>query len=332
MYNICMDQSKVSIKAVARQTQNGYLFLPATPTDKRIMNEFCLSCGTGYVNLTVQQVRASKSYQQVKTFWALNDIAYQLENGGVRPTVAQAQCMYMTFLQMFADKMPSPIKGQPDIPISLSRMSKSQATRFIQSIMNFCLERMGDSVDSAIITDAKELFEELMSYRSSRDIDPIDTDEEGNWLSIDEWIARNPVSMANGESESVETHHMITKGSRPEFRYSVWNLVRLTHHQHIEMIHAKSEDEFLKIYPELKGRFERARRLASEYDKGNKSLAQPKRAETDDLIDSDGDISALADIAETVTFTPNPVNMQSLTDELADEFGDDSIKADMPLF
>ena len=69
---------KVIFKAKARQFNNGCLLLPATEGDKRILNSFCTTLGNRYATVTANFSKANKSYDQVKTVFALCTLLFEI--------------------------------------------------------------------------------------------------------------------------------------------------------------------------------------------------------------------------------------------------------------
>ena len=129
--------AKISFKAIPKKFNNGcYLLLPATPSDRLILNQFSESIGESYVTVTVNRNRGTKSYDQVKTIFALIDIRFELQYHRL-PTDKEQAMVYSSFLWKYADKIPNPLNPDEEIPVSLSEMSKSQAASFINSIIIF---------------------------------------------------------------------------------------------------------------------------------------------------------------------------------------------------
>ena len=95
------------------------------------------------------------------------------------------------------------------------------------------------------------MFTEFIDWRGRQKRDPIDVDENGEWLTIDEWVKKNPASMASGSTETVQCCHIITKNHRPDLRECVWNLLRMTHYEHIEIQHRHGWERLLSLYPHL---------------------------------------------------------------------------------
>lgn len=284
-------EGKIRITAVAKQYNNGWLFVPATRTDRDVMNQFCYENGDNYVTLVVNtRSKADKTYQQLKALFALVVIAWELDHNGSRPTEIEKGLQYNSFIQEYADRQPSLVNPSESVPITASMMSEGQMSRFIQSICNNVMEKMGQAPDSFIVVECKEVFEEFTSYKNNLDQDPTDVDEEGNYLTVEEWEKRHPASMADGTTEAIETAHIMGKGTRPEFRYCVWNLMRLTHEQHIEIQHGKEGWEGLfSRFPFLRGRYDRAMKLIADYDAGRitmKELVNDKYMDGKNTLDN----------------------------------------------
>ena len=62
----------------------------------------------------------------------------------------------------------------------------------------------------------------------------------------------------------LEVAHIVSRGADKEDIDEVWNLMMLTHYEHIEIMHKKGWNAFLEIYPHLRGRVKRARNLAGK--------------------------------------------------------------------
>ena len=252
----------VIFKAKARQFQNGCLLLPATEKDKQLLNSFCETLGNRYATVTANFAKNNKSYDQVKTVWALCTLLYQINYDRV-PTETERNRMYESLLDDFAPKEPDLLHPEKERPIHLSRMSKMEAAQFINAIFNLIIENC-DLTDKQQVS-VRELFTEFKRETSIGVGNPCDYDAEGNLLSIDEWCERNNVSMASGVNDgTLEIAHIITKSKRPDIRDCVWNFLRLTHYEHLEIQHRKGWKELLSIYPHLIPRVKAAYDMAHE--------------------------------------------------------------------
>lgn len=269
--------NKISIRAIPRKFDNGsYLLLPATPIDKKSLDMFASSVSNKYVRINLTDINANKTFDQVRTIWALIDVLYEIEHGA-KPTVRQASLTYAHLIEMYAPEADDPLDPSKKIKLTLSLMSKYEASVFINSIMNECLERMGKNPETSLIVDVQDLFIEFIEWRGRQKKDPIDVDENGEWLSIDEWCERNTVSMASGSKEQVEVCHIISRGHRPDLTKCVWNLLRMTHYEHLSIQHAKGWQELLSIYPHL------IPRVKAAYDRAGEPYPFTVRKEFDEV-------------------------------------------------
>lgn len=254
--------SKIIFKAKAMQFKNGCLLLPATEKDKVLLNSFCESLGNRYATVTANYSKNNKSYDQVKTVFALSSLLFKINYDRV-PTNEENERMYESLLREFAPREPDLLNPEVEVPIHLSKMSKMDAAQFINAIFELIIENC-DLTDKDQIT-VRELFTEFKEQTSVGEGNPCDYDSNGNYLSIDEWCERNNVSMASGVNDgTLEIAHIITKSAHPEYRDCVWNFLRLTHYEHLEIQHRKGWKELLSIYPHLIPRVKAAYDMAHE--------------------------------------------------------------------
>ena len=258
--------SKVQFKASPRKFNNGsYLLIPATPSDKQVLDRFCTNIGQNYVTVTVNRNRGTKSYDQVKTIFALINIRFELQYHRL-PTDKEQAMVYSSFLWKYADKIPNPLNPDEEIPVSLSEMSKSQAASFINSIIADIYEYAGDSLTDTQMVELKEVFEEFQSANYQGIGNPVDYDKEGNLLSMDEWRTKNHFSFASGvNTEDLQLHHILGKKAHSAFRDCAWNWIMLTDYEHNRIIHARGGwQKFLELFPHCAPRIKNAYDMAHE--------------------------------------------------------------------
>ena len=257
---------KITFKAYPKQFANGsYLLLPATPNDKRILDTFAQSTKDKYVTVTVNFNRGTKSYDQVKTIFALIGIRFQLQYHRA-PTDTEQAMVYSSFLWKYADRQTNPLNPEEEIPISLSEMSKSQAASFISAIIADIYEYAGDSLTDTQMVELKEVFEEFQAANGQGVGNPLDYDSDGKLLSEDEWRAKNHFSFASGVStEDLQLHHILSRGAHKAFEDKAWNWIMLTDYEHNRIIHAKGGwSRFLEMFPHCASRIKNAYDMAHE--------------------------------------------------------------------
>ena len=257
--------SKVVFKAKAMQFKNGALLIPATPRDKVILNSFAETLGNRYATVTANFNRANKSYDQVKTVFALIGIRFFIQYHRY-PTETEQAIIYSNFLWKYAPKMPNPLDPNEEIPIPLSQMSKSDAAIFISGIMGDIYEFAGDDMSDTTAVQLSQIFEEFHAANGYGVGNPIDYDENGTLLSEDEWRKRNHFSFASGVStEDLQLHHILSRGAHKQFEHCAWNWIMLTDYEHNRIIHNRGGwQKFLEIYPHCAKRIKNAYDMAKE--------------------------------------------------------------------
>lgn len=241
---------KVVLKCVPKLFKNGYLLLPATKTDKQILNSICETIGNGAATVTVNHSKSLKSYDQCKTVFALITLYFYIRKERY-PTEGEKALVYSKLLWEYAPKTENPLNPDEYIPIPLSEMTKQQAAIFINCIMAEIYEFKNGLTDYQEI-ELKELFEEFYSHNGYGYINPIDYDEDGNILSEAEWRAKNNFSFASGiegtEATPLHLHHIISRGARKDLIMDPTNWIMLTAEEHM-YYHENGWDKFLSLYP-----------------------------------------------------------------------------------
>lgn len=102
-------------------------------------------------------------------------------------------------------------------------------------------------------TEVRELLFEWEEWRGTL------TDQVQN-CTMEEYRERHPYSEASGKGGSLHLHHIVTKGSCEKLRNVTANWLMLTPQEH-ENLHQYGYTWFLKTYPHLKGKIERAFKL-----------------------------------------------------------------------
>lgn len=258
--------SKISFKATPKKFNNGcFLLLPATPADRFTLNQFSESLTNKYVTVTVNHNRANKSYDQVKTVFALINLRFQLQYHR-NPTNTEQALVYSSFLEKYAERVPNPLNPEQTTTVSLSQMSKSQAAAFISAIIADIYEYAGNALTDTQAVELKEIFEEFQAANGQGIGNPIDYDKDGNLLSENEWREKNHFSFASGvDTENLQLHHIMSRGAHPEFEHKAWNWIMLTDYEHNRIIHAKGGwQKFLELFPHCAPRIKNAYDMAKE--------------------------------------------------------------------
>lgn len=254
--------SKVIFKAKSMQFKNGCLLLPATPADRRILDQFCNEATSHIVTVTANYSRSNKTYDQCKTVFALTAILFECNYDRV-PSGSENERLYRELLEEYAPREESLLDPNKTTPIPLSRMNKREAAEFINALINLIMENC-DLTDKQQI-DVKQIFEEFQSNNSFGVNNPTDYHKDGTMLTEEEWRKKNNFSFASGVKGTDECplhlHHILTRHHAAAKDCS-WNWVMLLPSEH-DFYHQNGYEKFLEVYPNL------AKRVKNAFDEAH---------------------------------------------------------------
>lgn len=255
--------NEVLIKAVLKNTELGYVVLPVTKADDTLFKQFVGTNDKRYLTVTLKSTNSlGRSYSQIKTVWALITIIFQSLEGR-KPTESEKKQFYNELLDMYADRKPSFLHKEETVPLTLTDMTARQVNSFIQTLIKILAENCELELEQQL--DAKNVFCEWENYLSSLERDPNDYDDNGNEVPIPEWRKEHIISFASGltatDEEQLDLAHIVSRGADEEHRDCSWNVMMLTHEEHMKQ-HELGWDNFLELYPHLRGRVERAKKQA----------------------------------------------------------------------
>lgn len=255
---------EISIRCILNKTDSGFEVKPVTNADKVSLEVFYQQSQAKYIELNMRTRNATKSYEQIKTVWALITILFKSQYFR-RPSKSELEQLHDELLQDYSSQRPSLLHPGTTVPVRLRDMSTQEMSRFIQSLINEICTSCDLEYDDQM--SAKQVFCEWQNYMSSLDLDPNDCNEKGDFLSIEEWRPLHLQSFATGRSETPEMQldlaHIVSRGADQAHKDCCWNVMMLTHEEHM-LQHDIGWDNFLELYPHLRGRVERARRLAGK--------------------------------------------------------------------
>jgi len=205
-----------------------------------------------------------RTFKQNSTVWKLVE-AIWLSMEKDPPTEEEKYSLYLDLLDAYADKVKNKITGELR-PVHISESNSIEGARFIDGLLYHLTTVVGGleyNVQSTVI----DVLYEWEKWRGGLEIDPTDYSdlECSNLLTEAEWRERHRVSEASGQGGTIERCHIVSRGADTADIEKSWNWLALTHEEH-RMQHQRGWDEFLRIYPHLKGRVDRARRLAQKLE------------------------------------------------------------------
>lgn len=256
-----MNMNTLGLRGQIQKIDNRFVIFPATKADAFNLNLYCENAKGKYSSISFKTGTGSKTYAQVKTAWAIITMLC-IAKLGRKPTKNEKDQMYNELLDEFADKKVTHgllNDKEYEENVTMSEMTVSQLARFIQSMIQLLHENTQNFMISADdLIELDQLFSEWNNYLSCLNVDPTDLDENGEYLSLDEYRATHTVSYASGRTENLEMAHIVSRGSDPAFENCCWNVMMLTHEEHQEIMHQKGWNSLIERFPHIRGRVKRA--------------------------------------------------------------------------
>lgn len=214
-----------------------------------------------YLQAKLELRHQKRTLKQNDTVWKLIEcIWFSMEEDP--PTEDEKYSLYLDLLELYAGKIKSRITGDLR-PIHISESNSLEGARFIDGLLYHLSTEC--NLDYNAQSTVIDIIQEWEEWRGGLEIDPMDYSdlECTKPLTEFEWRERHKVSEASGQGGVIVLHHIVTRGSNKAAENMTWNWLALTEEEH-RMLHANGNDNFLRIYPHLKGRFSRAKNLADQ--------------------------------------------------------------------
>jgi hypothetical protein len=205
-----------------------------------------------------------RTFKQNSSVWALiTAIFISMERRP--PDEEEKYGLYLDLLEEYADKVQNRFGGLR--PVHISESNSAQGARFIDGLLYHLATLCDLDVDAqAEVIDVMQAWE---AWRGALEIDPVDYSDLActKLLTEAEWREKRPVSEASGQGGRIVRAHIVSRGADAADIEKPWNWIALLWDEH-EQQHRIGWDAFLQIYPHLRGRVERARRLAGKAEPG----------------------------------------------------------------
>lgn len=235
------------------------LFNSKTEREHRSKKEILLKC-------EIDAAFQHRSYKQNNAVWKLVTVIFQNDSENNRlPTEEEKYLTYYSLLDLYADKMPNKYDPMRLIPVHISKANTVEAARFIENLLNHIATQCNLPTDLEA-TVRSVLYEwEISRYKLSNDID-----DDRNIRQLVEDVK---FSEASGRGGILHRHHIVTRGACPAAKDKAWNIMVLTEDEH-NFFHqqCKNWDEFLEVYPHLRGKVENAQKKCALLVQQNNSI------------------------------------------------------------
>lgn len=225
------------------------LFKSKNDREMRSKKEILLKC-------EIDAAFQHRSYKQNNAVWKLVEIIFQSDSENNRkPTQEEKYSLYLDLLELYADKVPNRFSNQLRC-IHISEANTLAGAHFIEGLLYHVstLCNLPMDLQSSV---RSVLYEwEIQRAKTYEDIDDYRTIEE-----LKQYVK---FSEASGRGGAIHFHHIVTRGACPAAIDKAWNLMALTPDEH-NFYHqqCKNWDEFLEVYPHLRGKVENAQKKAA---------------------------------------------------------------------
>jgi hypothetical protein len=239
--------------------------MPATRADQKLLAGFLSAKAKAEskskqiitVDVELTLPTRSRSFRQNNSVWVLVEAIF-ISMEGRKPTKEESYSLYIDLIETYAVKKPNQIR-EALRPVHISEADVYQAAYFIEGLI-YHLATYCDLPSEAQI-DVINVLAEWTEWRGSQERDPLDYKANGVMVTEWEWRSRHVVSDASGRGGTIERAHIVSRGADHKDIEASWNWIALTPDEH-QLQHQKGWDVFLVMYPHLRGRVERARKLA----------------------------------------------------------------------
>jgi hypothetical protein len=218
-----------------------------------------------YLQIELDLRYQKRTFKQNSSVWVLVTAIFESLEGRL-PDEEEKYGLYLDLLELYADKKPIRFGGMR--PVHISESNSMEGARFIDGLLYHLATMCDLQTDTAsTVFDVMCQWEE---WRGSLEIDPIDYSDLDctKLLTETEWREKHRVSEASGRGGDIIRAHIVSRGADSPDIEKAWNWMALLHDEHMQQ-HQIGWDEFLQIYPHLRGRVERARCMAGKLELKN---------------------------------------------------------------
>lgn len=258
------------------------LFKSKSEREQRTEKEILLEC-------EIDAAFQKRTFKQLRAVFKLVTVIFQSDSENHRkPTEEEKYSLYLDLLGLYADKIPNRYTGELR-SIHISEANTMAGSHFIDGLM-FHLATMCKLPNDLQATVRSVLYEwEIWRGKQEHDINDDRTISEMRQYTV--------YSEASGRTP-VHFHHIVSRGACPAAIEKAWNILALTPDEH-NFFHqqCKTWDEFLDVYPHLRGRVEMAYRKCNELVQRNNEIGIISMADMDNAIEDIDSTDSLAAMA-----------------------------------
>lgn len=258
------------------------LFKSKSEREKRTEKEILLEC-------EIDAAFQKRTFKQLRAVFKLVTVIFQSDSENHRkPTEEEKYSLYLDLLGLYADKIPNRYTGELR-SIHISEANTMAGSHIIDGLL-FHVTTLCNLPNDLQATVRSVLYEwEIWRGKQEHDVNDDRTiSEMREYLVYSEASGRTPVHF----------HHIVSRGACPAAIEKAWNILALTPDEH-NFFHqqCKTWDEFLDVYPHLRGRVEMAYRKCNELVQRNNEIGIISMADIDNAIEDIDSTDSLAAMA-----------------------------------
>jgi hypothetical protein len=246
----------VLLKATGKKDNDLFLRFFRTKADREQRNqkEFI-------VQAVLDLPHQKRTFKQNAAVWKLVTVIFESMEGRL-PDEEEKHGLYLDLLDTYADKTPNRIKGGLR-PVHISEANSLEGSKFIEGLLYHLVTECDLSYEAQ--TTVREVLREWEAWRGGMETDHTDYAGDGQTalLTEAEWRMKRVYSEASGRGGGIVRAHIVSRGSDAGDIEKAWNWMALLPEEHEEQ-HRLGWEGFLQIYPHLRGRVDRARRLGGK--------------------------------------------------------------------
>lgn len=258
------------------------LFQSKSDRESRTEKEILLEC-------EIDAAFQDRTFKQLRAVWKLVTVIFQSDSENHRlPTEEEKYSLYLDLLELYADKIPNRYTGELR-SIHISEANTLAAAHLVDGLL-YHIVTMCKLPNDLQATVRSVLYEwEIWRGKQEHDINDDRTiPEMRQYLVYSEASGRTPVHF----------HHIVSRGACPAAIHKAWNILALTPSEH-NFFHqqCKSWNDFLEVYPHLRGRVETAYKKCNELMQKRNEIGIISMADMDNAIEDIDSTDRLAAMA-----------------------------------
>jgi hypothetical protein len=216
-----------------------------------------------FVQAKLELNYGKRTFKQNSAVWVLVTAIFESAENR-KPAEEEKYNLYLDLLELYAPKVPNKLTGGMR-PVHISESNTLEGSQFIDGLLYHLATEC--NLSYGVQSTVQEVLQEWEQWRGGLEKDPADYSDnrQTEMLTEAEWREKHIYSEASGRGGGIERAHIVSRGTDHADIEKSWNWIALLHEEHMEQ-HRIGWENFLQIYPHLRGRVESARKMAGKLE------------------------------------------------------------------